>query len=178
MERIHMSQLFETPDEILGQEFLTWLWFRSDVASDAFKTSDGSPFVVTMEQRIVVQGGQGDTKETASVSGVLSPLREARFGLGTGKKVTRALLHLEKEDMAFQVSLKAEDFSLGGLKTPKIDKGDSDDDPDALFLEKVYLMEACVDLLDNLYASFLQVRLCEDWNDEVLAIQKWLTEAE
>lgn len=173
-----MSQLYETPDEILGQEFLTWLWFKSDVASDAFKTSDGTPFVVTMEQHIVVQGGQGDTKETASVSGVLSPLREARFGLGTGKKVTRALLHLEKEDMAFQVALKAEDFSLSGLKTPKLDKSDSDDDPDALFLEKIYLMEACIDLLDTLYATFLQVRLQETWSEEVLAIQKWTTEAD
>lgn len=173
-----MSQLYETPDEILGQEFLTWLWFRSDVASDAFKASDGSPFTVTMEQRIVVQGGQGDTKETASVSGVLSPLREARFGLGTGKKVTRALLHMEKEDMAFQVTLKAEDFSLGGLKTPKLDKSDSDDDPDALFLEKIYLIESCVGLLDNLYFSFLQVRLNKSWNEEVLAMQQWLTEAD
>ncbi len=173
-----MSQLYETPDEILGQEFLTWLWFKSDVASDAFKTSDGIPFVVTMEQRIVVQGGQGDTKETASVSGVLSPLREARFGLGTGKKVTRALLHMEKEDMAFQLALKAEDFCLSGLKTPKLDKSDSDDDPDALFLEKIYLMEACIHLLDNLFASFLQVRLGETWSEEVRAIQKWLTEAD
>lgn len=173
-----MSQLFETPDEILGQEFLTWLWFRSDVASDTFKTDDGTPFTVTMEQRIVVQGGQGDTKETASVSGVLSPLREARFGLCTGKKVTRALLHLEKEDMAFQVALKAEDFSMGGLKTPKLDKGDTDDDPDALFLEKIYLMETCVNLLDYLYSAFLQIRLDDEWKEEVGAIQKWLTEAD
>ena len=133
-----MSQtIVSSPDEILGQEFLTWLWFRSDVASDAFRTKDGAPFTVSMEQRIVVQGGQGDTRETASVSGALSPLREARFGLGTGKKVTRALLHIEKDDMAFQVSLRAEDFAMGSLKTPKLDKSDSDDDPDALFLEKI-----------------------------------------
>lgn len=173
-----MSQTIASPDEILGQEFLTWLWFRSDVASDAFRTKDGTPFTVSMEQRIVVQGGQGDTRETASVSGALSPLREARFGLGTGKKVTRALLHIEKDDMAFQISLRAEDFALAGLKTPKLDKNDSDDDPDALFLEKIFLMEVCVGLIDNLYETFLAIRLGEEWEQEVAAMQKWLTDAE
>lgn len=170
-----MSQHIETPDEILGQEFLTWLWYKSDVSHDAFTAKDGSPFIVSMEQRIVVQGGQGDTKETASVSGALSPLREARFGLGTGKKVTRALLHFEKENMTFQVSLKAEDFSLGGLKTPKLDKADADDDPDALLLEKIYLIESCVELLDSLYGQFLNTRFGSDWDNEVSAMQAWLT---
>lgn len=174
-----MSQTLESPDEILGREFLTWLWFRSDLAPGSFTARDGSPFAVSMEQRIVVQGGQGDARETASVSGALSPLREARFGLGTGKKVTRALLHLEKDDMAFQVTLKAEDFSLGGLKTPKIDKSDADDDPDALFLEKIYLMEVCTSLLDSLFLAFLKIRLEEDaWTQEVRNMQKWLTETE
>ena len=173
-----MSQLLASPDEILGQEFLTWLWFRSDVASDAFRTKDGAPFTISMEQRIVVQGGQGDARETTSVSGALSPLREARFGLGTGKKVTRALLHIEKEDMAFQVSLRAEDFAFAGLRTPKLDKNDADDDPDALFLEKIYLMEVCVGLIDHLYQMFLAIRLGNEWAQEVISMQRWLTDAE
>ena len=80
----------DSTDNILGQEFLTWLWYQSDVAPGAFVDKEGQPFSVSMEQRIVVQGGEGDAKETATVAGTLSPLREARFGLGTGKKVTRA----------------------------------------------------------------------------------------
>ena len=83
-----MSQTssLDSLDNILGQEFLTWLWYQSDVAPGAFVDAQGQPFSVSMEQRIVVQGGEGDARETASVSGSLSPLREARFGLGTGKK--------------------------------------------------------------------------------------------
>lgn len=76
----------DSTDNILGQEFLTWLWYQSDVAPGAFVDKEGQPFSVSMEQRIVVQGGEGDAKETATVAGTLSPLREARFGLGTGKK--------------------------------------------------------------------------------------------
>ena len=95
----------DSTDNILGQEFLTWLWYQSDVAPGAFVDKEGQPFSVSMEQRIVVQGGEGDAKETATVAGTLSPLREARFGLGTGKKVTRALIRLEKEELAFQFTL-------------------------------------------------------------------------
>ena len=137
-----MSQTssLDSLDNILGQEFLTWLWYQSDVAPGAFG--------------------------------------EARFGLGTGKKVTRALIRLEKEELAFQLTLKAEDFSMGSLKTPKLDKGDDDADPDALLLEKFYLMETCVGLLDSLYARFLGLRLSSAWEEEVAAMRQWMTRTE
>lgn len=176
-----MSQTspLDSLDNILGQEFLTWLWYQSDVAPGAFTDGQGQPFSVSMEQRMVVQGGEGDARETASVSGSLSPLREARFGLGTGKKVTRALIRLEKDELAFQLTLRAEDFSLNALKTPKLEKTGDDADPDALLLEKIYLMETCVGLLDGLYARFLELRLTSRrWEEEVAAMRQWMTRTE
>ena len=126
-----------------------------------------------MEQRIVVQGGEGDHVETASVSGVFSELREARMGLSTGKKVTRALIKLERDPEEWQVTLKANDFSLNSLKTPKIES-DSDDDPDALILEKISLIESCLELVDALFANFLKIRLSPDWQEEVTTIRQWI----
>ena len=165
-------------DDVLGQEFLTWLWYQSDVAPGSFVDAKGEPFGVSMEQRIVVQGGSGETKETASVSGTFSALSEARFGLATGKKVTRAQIHFEKEAMAFQITLKANDFALGSMKTPKVEKNadaeGATEDPDALFLEKVYLLEVGVGLLDSLYKTFLNLRFSENWDSVVLQIRKWL----
>ena len=51
-----------TPDNILGQEFLTWLWYRSDSNPQAFTDTDGTPFSVSLEQRITVEGGQGEER--------------------------------------------------------------------------------------------------------------------
>ena len=52
----------ENTDLILGQEFLTWLWFRSETGN-VFRMDSadhaGEPFTVAMEQRIVVRGGEG-----------------------------------------------------------------------------------------------------------------------
>ncbi len=164
-----------TTDFVLGQEFLTWLWYQSDTAPHSFTDKKQMPFSVFMEQRIVVQGGEGENLETASVSGSLSPLREARFGLATGKKVTRALVRFEKDDLSWQVNLKAEDFSCNSLKTPKIEKASDDDDPDAFILEKIYLIELCLELLDNLYEQFITLRLSQNWKDEVSHIHDWMT---
>lgn len=167
--------LGQTVDIILGQEFLTWLWFRSESRNGMFMTPQGTSFNVFMEQRIVVQGGEGESLETATVSGSLSQLREARLGLSTGKKVIRALLRFERDADSWQVTLKAEDFALGSLKTPVIEKGDSDDDePDARFLEKIYLIETCLGYLDEVYRQFLTVRLSDSWKDEVRDLRVWM----
>ena len=162
-------------DSILGQEFLTWLWYKSDALPDSFCDTANIPFQLFMEHRVVVQGGEGDQLETASVSGALSPLLEARFGLATGKKVTRASLRLEQNGLSWRLALKAEDFSVNGLKGPKTEHGDVDDDPDALLLERIYHMERCMALLDALYSDFLRLRLSRQWMDESRNVHTWMT---
>lgn len=166
----------ETVDEFLGQEFLTWLWFYSDTSTVAFTDADGSPFSLSMEQRIVVQGGNGDNQETTSVTGSFSPLREAKLGILTGKKVVRALVVLQKEDFSWKLSLRSDDLSLYSLKTPQVDRHDEDDEPDALLLEKIYLMETAVSMLDIVFEKFLRLRLSNQWDDVVLSIGKWISE--
>lgn len=166
--------LGQTTDMVLGQEFLTWLWFRSETQPMGFKDKNGTPFSLNLEQRIVVQGGEGDNLETASVSGSLSQLREVRLGLRTGKKVTRVLVRFEREELAWQTTIKAEDFSFGSFKTPKVEM-EKDDDPDAGFLEKMYLMELCLGLLDACYKLFLDVRLSALWDQEVREMSDWMS---
>lgn len=83
-----------------------------------------------------------------------------------------------REELAFQFTLKAEDFTLGSLKTPKVEKPEEDDDPDAMLLEKIYLMEVCLGLLDSLYARFLQLRLSPQWQQEVADMRQWMTRTE
>ena len=154
--------LGQTTDMVLGQEFLTWLWFRSETQPMGFKDKEGVPFSMNLEQRIVVQGGEGDSLETASVSGSLSQLREVRLGLRT-------------EELAWQTTIKAEDFSLGSFKTPKVER-EEDDDPDAAFLEKMYLMELCLGLFDACYKQFLDIRLSSLWDKEVQDMSAWMSQ--
>ena len=167
-------------DVLLGQEFLTWLWYRGEIADGLFKMSpesghDGEAFHVRLEQRLVVRGGEGDYQETASVSGSFSPLREARLGLSTGKQVVRALVRFSKDELDWQLTLKAEDFGLNSMRTPPLSKPEEGDDPDAFFLEKIYLIESCLELIDDVYRQFLQIRLSQKaWDAEVKAVGVWI----
>ena len=177
-EAVHdADQADDTMDGVLGQEFLTWLWFRSDVVSTFFLAGNAQPFQASMGKRVTVTGFVGFDRETTAMTSFYdgAPLVEARLGLNRGKKVTRALIHLTKDDFGFDVSVNADDFSLNSLKTPKIDKSDRDDDPDSLFLEKAFLIETAVTLLDSLYRQFLGLRLDRDkWGKTTDEIMQWM----
>lgn len=164
-------------DILLGQEFLTWLWYRSEYADGLFRAENGAyGFHVRIEQRLVVRGGEGDHQETASVSGSFSPLREARLGLSTGKKVVRALVSFYKDDMVWQLSLKAEDFCLNSFKTPAVAKTETNsEDEDATFYIKMQFIAEGLELLDEVYRQFLAIRLSESaWDEEVRAVNDWI----
>jgi len=164
-------------DAVLGQDFLTWLWFRSERNGWLFKMPDGIEFNVYLEQKLSVRGGSGDNVEKAVVSGPHAEFTEAKLGLRNGKLVDKALLRFERDGATWTVLLGADDFCLSGLKTPKIEtRLEEGDDPDAPFLEKMMLLEQCLDFVDELYRQFLEVRLSTGWSDEMRAFRGWLGE--
>ncbi len=162
-------------DVVLGQDFLTWLWFRSEKNGWLFRMRDGSEVNVYLEQKVSVRGGEGDNVETAVVSGPNAAFAEAREGLKAGKRVDRALLRFEKDGNTWMVQVKAQDMSLNALRTPKIETRPAEgEDPDGPILEKLYLVEQGVRFLDELYAQFLDARLGPDWRDELRSFSDWL----
>ena len=85
---MNMPYLGESTDSILGKEFLTWLWYQSDTAPGAFTDKEGAPFAVSMEQRIVVEGGEGD----AALVGLVAVMeQERRHGHAPNRRRRRAL---------------------------------------------------------------------------------------
>ena len=161
-------------DILLGQDFLTWLWYRSENHGGRFATDKGDLFEIHLIDKVSVQGGEGDTLETATVSGPMSELKEAKLGLATGKKVTKGLVRIEAEPDGWQCMLKAEDFALGAFKTPVIEPGGDDDEPDAAFLEKMFLIERGMRFIDAAYKEFLTHRLGSKWPGELSGIRNWL----
>jgi hypothetical protein len=164
-------------DVVLGQDFLTWLWFRSEKSGWLFKMPDGSEFNVYLEQRMSVRGGSGDNVEKAVVTGPHAEFTEAKLGLRNGKLVDKAVVRFERDGATWMVLLGSDDFTLSGLKTPKIEtRLEEGDDPDAPFLEKILLVEQCMEFVDELYRQFLEVRLSTNWTDELRAFRGWLAE--
>lgn len=164
---------------LLGQEFLTWLWYKSEARAGQFKTPAGESFTLFMAQKVTVSGGEGESRETASVSGAHSELTEARLGLTRGKKVDRAMLAFDQDGQGWSVQLRCEDFSLSGLKTPKVEtRREEGEDPDGAFLEKAFLVDKVLTFFDAVYAEFLALRLKpEAWKAEVADLRVWLAKS-
>lgn len=167
--------LVERENILLGQDFLTWLWYKTDNETPLFQLEDKRTFTVQMEQKVSVQGGEGETKATATVSSPGGELNEARAGLLTGKKVNKAQLLFSMDEDDWLVTVNAADFGISGLKTPKIStKDDEGDDPDAKFLEKIFLIERCVKMLDIIFTHFLKLRMSKEWNEEAAKVKLWV----
>lgn len=159
----------------LGQEFLTWLWFASEHNNGLFRTSDGEAFTIAVEQKVAVQGGEGEARETAVCSGPMAELREARAGLRAGKKVHKAKVRIERDEVSWQILLDAATLNAQGLKTPKVDtRLEEGEDPDARILEKLYLIEKCTHYVDTVFAAFLDLRFSSRWKEEVEYMRVWL----
>ena len=102
--------LAERENTILGQDFLTWLWHATEARNGIFKDREGREFHLRMEERLSVQGGDGEGLESASVKSPSGELTEARSGLRTGQ-VSRALSDDERSAAALaqeQARLQAE----------------------------------------------------------------------
>lgn len=159
----------------LGQEFLTWLWFASETRGGFFKTQEGEAFILHVEQKVSIQGGEGEAKETAVCSGPMAELVEARLGLRTGKKVNKVQVRIEKDEASWQVFLDAATLTMQGLKTPKVEKKvEEGEDPDARILEKIYLLEKAMTYVDSVFAQFMELRFSAQWSGEVADLRQWL----
>ena len=158
-----------TPNTILGQDFLTWLWWRAATANPY------SAFPVSINTRIVVTGGDGAEKETVMVtSKVVSPLKEAKIGLARGKKVSRAAVYLIADNFAYEATIDAQTFALSGVRPPEIEN-EEEANPDDLLLEKIFLIQKVVSQFDAHYRDFLTVRMDgEEWGKTAEAMSKWI----
>lgn len=160
---------------LLGEEFLTWLWYRSDntMPFQLSVSNDTKDYYAVFENNLSIRGSNGENSLQTSLSGNNNPLDEARLGLGTGKKVNNACLVLTDKTLSFIFSLNAKNFSFSSFKILdcKFEKMEFQ----TLLLEKMAFIEQAMAYFDNIYLEFLAVRLHKQaWDNEVEKIRFWI----
>ncbi len=171
----------------LGEEFLLWLLYRSlNGASDygvcrPGPSLEGEGFTAFLDDRLVLLGGGEAGVQKVTVAGPQDSFSETRAALSGGKRITEAVIHLEKGEDRWQLTLKGGVFQFASFKAPKV-KLEKDDltDPtrerEAVFFERMGLLETGLQLFDSLFATFLDLRLCSSWGTEQKQIDAWLAE--
>jgi hypothetical protein len=161
----------------LGREFLAWLWFKSEAELDGLiKIKDQEAVILAVGDKMVLETGDGEYRETLVLQGSHSEHREARLGLMQGKLPEEMNLKLIRGQDEWQLTLKAATLEIKGLKSKSASVPQEDeDDQETFFFDQMYQVEAMSEIIDGLFREFLQVRLSPAWEQEEMPrVQDWL----
>jgi len=161
----------------LGQEFLTWLWYQSEINSGLIDVDEFGSVEVWIEDRLVLETGTSGLRETVICQGRNLDLAEARTALREGKKVTQAKLRLKSQDYEWRLTIKAESLEMTGVRAPKtLDPEAEEAGSEAgRMLDRLAVIRQLIRIMNALYARFLAGRLTESWDQaELPGIRRWL----
>jgi len=165
----------------LGQEFLTWLWYKSEERGGTIYLPGEGDIQVVFEKHMLLEYGEGEAHEKLICKGLQTELQEARTGLLVGKKLEQARIHLVKGSFEWNITLTAALLEFRNIKPPKtMSTAEEDAGPDAVegrILERVAMIEAAVHTVNDLFRMFLKVRVSADWTSEVSRVRNWMNKA-
>ncbi len=172
----------------LGADFFLWLSFVTARTSGKFTIAqegpqqDGEAFYAYMDQRAVLRGEGKDGAQKLTLVGPQEGFEEVRTALQQGKQWTETALFFDKDEQIWRMTVKGESFQFLSVKTPRVqlekdDTAEPEHEREAVFYEKMFLLESLFQMFDSLYAAFLSHRLGSAWSKKSKAILEWIEDA-
>ena len=160
---------------LIGREFLTWLWFKSEERNGRIALSKSEEVELHLLKRIALEAGEGEYSQGVVCSGLHAELKEGKEAIRQGKKVKEAGIKLHHDQNEWEFNFKADTFYFQSLKMPVVDWQETPEDSSASLLERIYLIENAVKTIDKIYESFLAIRFSTEWaKNEKPRMSKWL----
>jgi hypothetical protein len=156
-------------NRFVGREFLTWLWFESEVFETNLRASSGASCALWLEIQITLalDGDEARIKGPQAAGSA-----EAKQALRQGKLPREARLHAMLDENEYTWAMKADALGIGGLKVPAQLSADKDK-YEALY-ERMQLTETLEAVLEALYDDFIVMRLSSEWEASVVPeMRKW-----
>lgn len=163
----------------VGQEFLTWLWWKSEERGGSIALPEQGDITVVFEKHMLLEYGEGETNEKLICSGLQTELQEARTGLRMGKKLEQARIQLMHGQYEYNFTLAAALMEFRNVKLPKTaetetDAGANPEETEGMILERIYLFEELIRVVNSLFKLFLQTRVSDRWMEELATIRNWV----
>lgn len=154
--------------DFLGPEFLTWLWWRSEVAP-RFEYPDGDSFSIHLDDHLDFRGERAAAKRASLRAGMPAASAEARAALRSGKTLAAARLLLARDEDEVRLTLRAEDLDISSLRLPA-PEGDDAREREQDLLDRT---RQVLDDVDLCFAAFLAVRCSTGWDAEAERLRAW-----
>lgn len=163
------------PERGWPEDFLTWLWYRTEESGGDLALEGGSPVVLWVEDRLRLVGLDGESHDVTLKTGDVGKSPEAASALAGKKQVAEARFGLIREDREYFFLIKAETFDLCGLKAPKaMTAAENEDGWAAAALVRTGGVREVAEVMDGLYAEYLGLRLSGAWERETYPdLQRW-----
>ena len=145
----------------LGEEFLTWLWFRWEADGGEFTLSGGRIIGVALDDFLAFAAPSDDETEQTLRRGLPTRTVEARTALRQGRRLRKARLLLAEGARQWSVVLEAASLTLGSVKLPD-DAEECESDIDRTN-DRAANWLALHEIVQGLYRLFLQDRLRGDY---------------
>jgi len=166
----------ENSRDFLGNEFILWLWYQTDMVSDTFKLGDDSEVAVMLARSLTLECPRGQTgHETISSEGP-SRLPESRRAIQSGKLPRKVGLTVVRHDQQYELSLHAETLAIASAKLPPLPEDITD--ARAKLEERATQVRSLLETFDLLYDAFGRKRFSSEWAEELAGMQKWLKREE
>lgn len=145
----------------LGEEFLTWLWFRWETDGGEFTLSGGRVVGVALDDFLSFAARNEDETEQTLRRGLPTRTAEARTALRQGHRLRKARLLIAEGERQWTATLDAPSLSLSGVKLPEdAEECESEMDRTA---DRAANWLALHEIVQALYSRFLRERLEPDY---------------
>jgi recombination associated protein RdgC len=165
----------------IGQEFLTWLWWKSEERGGSVEIPEYGDIIVAFEKHMLLEYGEGESAEKLICSGLKAELLEARTGLQVGKKLEQARIRVVKNDHEYNFTLAAGLMEFRNVRLPKTAGTESEEsgnreEVEGMILERLFLFEDLVQTVNALFRQFLERRTSDDWGEELDKVRAWVVD--
>lgn len=141
----------------LGEEFLTWLWFRWETDGGEYDLSAGRRVGIALDDFLAFAAPSDDETEQTLRHGLPTRTAEARTALRQGRRLKKAKLILAEDSRQWVCTLDATTMTLTGVRLPE-DAEDADSAADRT-ADRAANWLALYETVMAVYGQFLRERL-------------------
>ena len=145
----------------LGEEFLTWLWFRTETEGGEFDLGKGRVVGLSFDDMLEFAPLEEDETQHTLKKGTPTRSVEARAALKTGHRLRRARLTLGIDERVWSFTLDAPTMGLRSIKLPEDDE--EAESAEERSRERAANFLELHELVGAVYREFLKIRLRPDY---------------
>ena len=165
--------------QFIGEEFLTWLWFVIEKNQNLIKNFDPDFVALEVGNRVVFENRRKESAERITIKGDGASLEEGIIALKKGALVTELNIVYKSAELMWQFTLKGESLNISTLSVPQTGSAESNEDIEGVVLEKIFLCDKAVQLLEKIFAHFAKLRVSDTWlSKEISLIRTWIQSSE